>query len=225
MQRFFAGKDPKLVLFDLDGTLVDSVPDLAQAIDRMLVEIDRLPAGVEKVRNWVGNGAAVLVKRALSGTMHPAKELDGFDHAYALFLKFYAQATADKSELYSGVEQCLKTLQARGIQLGVVTNKPICFTETMLDGFSLSEYFQVVLGGDSLAQKKPEPEPLLSAMDACDAAPHNTLMVGDSSTDVRAARAAGCSVVCVPYGYNHGEDIALAKPDLVIENLSYLCSP
>ena len=224
-ERFFSGKDPKLVLFDLDGTLVDSVPDLAQAIDRMLVDMGRLPAGVEKVRHWVGNGAAVLVERALSGEMHPAKEIEGFERAYALFLAFYAQATADNSELYAGVEQCLQTLKARGIQLGVVTNKPICFTETMLDGFSLSEYFQVVLGGDSLEQKKPAPEPLLSAMKSCNAAPHNTLMVGDSSTDVRAARAAGCPVVCVPYGYNHGEDIALAKPDMVIEDLSVLCSP
>lgn len=220
MRQLFSGNDPALVLFDLDGTLVDSVPDLAHAIDRMLTTLGRPPAGVEAVRKWVGNGAAMLVRRALAGDMQGNPPCDAeFETAYAYFLQYYAEATADQSELYEGVEQCLTELRARKIKLGLVTNKPISFTNAMLDGFNLQHYFDVVLGGDSLAQKKPAPEPLLEAMKRCCASAAETLMVGDSESDVGAARAAGCAVVCVPYGYNHGRDIAASNPDLMISSL------
>lgn len=223
MRQLFSGSNPELVLFDLDGTLVDSVPDLAQAVDRMLSALGKPEAGVDKVRTWVGNGAAVLVERAISDEMYPSDIDQGeFEKAYALFLDYYAQATADQSVLYPGVEQCLQSLQQQSIRMGVVTNKPIRFTDTMLEGFGLSGYFDVVLGGDSLPQKKPEPEPLLEAMKRCDVEPESTLMVGDSKSDVGAARAAGCPVVCVPYGYNHGQDIADSNPDLIVESLSDL---
>lgn len=222
MQHLFAGEKPELILFDLDGTLVDSVPDLAQAVDRMLQAIDLPVAGIEAVRDWVGNGAAMLVRRALAGAMRPQEDDSRFEQAYQLFLQYYAEATADRSELYSGVEQTLQDLNASGVRMGVVTNKPIQFTDSMLSGFALAEYFDVVLGGDSLPQKKPSPEPLLHAMQLCGVSPEQTLMVGDSKTDVAAARAAGCPVVCVPYGYNHGEKIEEAKPDLVIECLTEL---
>ncbi|MGH1429945.1 MAG: phosphoglycolate phosphatase [Neptuniibacter sp.] len=223
MRQLFANKKPKLVLFDLDGTLVDSVPDLANAIDRMLLELGKETAGIERVRSWVGNGAAVLVQRALAGSMETQiSNSDEFDNAYALFLKFYGENTADQSRLYEGVVECLVSLQNQQIKMGLVTNKPIIFTRTMLAGFNLAEYFDVVIGGDSLPQKKPSPEPLLEAMASCSASPSETLMVGDSKSDVGAARAAGCPVICVPYGYNHGEDIAKYEPDLIVQSLAEL---
>lgn len=223
MRQLFADENPKLVLFDLDGTLVDSVPDLAHAIDRMLHELGKETVGIERVRSWVGNGAAVLVQRALAGCIE-AQIIDSgeFDQAYALFLKFYSENTADQSRLYEGVEECLVSLQNQQIKMGLVTNKPIQFTRTMLAGFKLDGFFDVVIGGDSLPQKKPSPEPLLEAMASCEATPSETLMVGDSKSDVGAARAAGCPVICVPYGYNHGEDIARYEPDLIVQSLAEL---
>lgn len=223
MQELFEGQNPKLVLFDLDGTLVHSVPDLAQAIDRMLVAIDRLPAGIDKVGQWVGNGAAVLVRRSLADDM-AGEGVDEslFDKAYELFLAFYSESTSDLSELYPGVLECLEWMRERGVKLGVVTNKPISFTHSMLEGFGISDFFEVVLGGDSLSERKPHPMPLQEAMKRCGTEPQNTLMVGDSVNDVAAARAAGCPVVCVPYGYNHGEDIALSNPDKIVGRLDHL---
>jgi len=225
MQRLFDGDDPALVLFDLDGTLVDSVPDLAQAVDRMLQALDRQPAGVARVRDWVGNGAQMLVKRALAGQHDVDQiELDAelFERGYGLFLDYYGEATADQSELYPGVIECLDGLKARGIAMAVVTNKPIGFTRSMLEGFGLSDYFPVVLGGDSLPTRKPDPEMLQVAMRQSGATAAQTLMVGDSLNDVGAARNAGCPVACVPYGYNHGLPIEQAEPDLIVDRLDQL---
>lgn len=223
MQSLFSGENPKLVLFDLDGTLVDSVPDLAGAVDRMLLSMGKQPAGVERVRQWVGNGAAVLVRRALTGKMEgPVVDDAEFESAYRLFIQYYGENTAKNSCLYEGVEDCLQSLKAQSIKMGLVTNKPIQFTRSMLSGFALDTYFDVVIGGDSLPQKKPSPEPLLEAMKSCSSSPQETLMVGDSKSDIGAARAAGCPVVCVPYGYNHGEDIADYNPDLIVGSLAEL---
>jgi len=225
MRHLFDGNDPALVLFDLDGTLVDSVPDLAQAVDRMLLALDRKVAGIDQVRNWVGNGAQMLVKRALAG-QHDVDNIDLdaalYERGYGLFLDYYGEATADQSELYPGVIECLDGLKARGIAMAVVTNKPISFTRSMLDGFGLSDYFPVVLGGDSLPTRKPDPEMLQVAMAESGATAAQTLMVGDSLNDVGAARNAGCPVACVPYGYNHGQPIEQAQPDLIVERLDQL---
>lgn len=223
MKSLFQGRYPQAVLFDLDGTLVDSVPDLTQAVDRMLVAFGMPAAGESAVRQWVGNGAQMLVKRALAGQLTvPEQEDARFNDAYQLFLQFYAESTADKSVLYPGVLECLQKLKALQIKMAVVTNKPMQFTTPMLAGFAIDAYFDVVLGGDSLAVKKPAPEPLWQAMKKLDVDVADTLMVGDSVNDLQAARAAGCPVVCVPYGYNHGEDIADSKPDLLVERLDQL---
>lgn len=223
MKSLFQGRYPQAVLFDLDGTLVDSVPDLTQAVDRMLVVFGMPAAGESAVRQWVGNGAQMLVKRALAGQLTvPELEDARFNDAYQLFLQFYAESTADKSVLYPGVLECLQKLKALQIKMAVVTNKPMQFTTPMLAGFAIDAYFDVVLGGDSLAVKKPAPEPLWQAMKQLDVDVADTLMIGDSVNDLQAARAAGCPVVCVPYGYNHGEDIADSKPDLLVERLDQL---
>lgn len=225
MRSLFAGKLPAAVLFDLDGTLVDSVPDLADAIDRMLRRMGQEPVGETAVRQWVGNGAQVLVKRALARHL----DISGlkinnavFEHAYELFLSYYAERTVERSELYPGVKTLLDALKADGVPMAVVTNKPLRFTEPMLVKLGLNAYFDCVLGGDSLEEKKPAPLPLQHAMQQLGTTPETTLMVGDSVNDLEAARAAGCPVVCVPYGYNHGQNIADSKPDLMVEQLDKL---
>lgn len=225
MRQLFEGQDPELILFDLDGTLVDSVPDLAAAVDEMLRALERPLAGLDKVRQWVGNGAPMLVQRALTDEQNPnADAIDSvlFDKAFSLFMSAYGSSASHSSTLYPGVMECLQGLQARGIKLGVVTNKPIQFTHPILDEFGLSPFFSMVLGGDSLPQKKPSPEPLWHAMELAGVAADRTLMVGDSKSDIGAARAAGCAVVAVPYGYNHGEPIQNYKPDLLVECLDQL---
>ncbi|MFW1677471.1 phosphoglycolate phosphatase [Pontibacter sp. JAM-7] len=225
MRNLFDGQLPQLVMFDLDGTLVDSVPDLAVAVDRMLQALDRPVAGEQKVRQWVGNGAAVLVQRALSGAIKVEPQLDAAltKRALALFMSFYAEATAEHSVLYPGVRSCLDQLQQAGVALGLVTNKPICFTTPLLAQLGLSSYFAVVLGGDSVAVKKPDPQMLFACLQAAEVAPEMSLMVGDSKNDVLAARAAGCPVACVSYGYNHGESIVASSPDLLVDSLMELC--
>lgn len=225
MRHLFNGQDPALVLFDLDGTLVDSVPDLAAAVDKMLIALDRPLAGLDQVRHWVGNGAPVLVQRALTSEQNPdPTDIDPvlFDQAFDLFMSAYGRHASHSSTLYPGVLACLQGLHARGIKLGVVTNKPIQFTHPILDEFELSPFFSVVLGGDSLPQKKPAPEPLMHAMALMGVTAAETLMVGDSKNDIGAARAAGCAVVAVPYGYNHGESIEIYEPDLLVECLDQL---
>jgi phosphoglycolate phosphatase len=212
----------RAILFDLDGTLVDSAPDLATAVNAMLAELDRPPVAEERVRAWVGNGARRLVKRALTGRMDGEPPGDLFEQAFPRFLSHYQRHLCDASQLYAGVADALGELRRRGLALGVVTNKPERFIGPLLAGLGIAQDFAVVVGGDTLAQKKPDPAPLLYAAQRLDAAPAQTLMVGDSRNDVLAARQAGMPVVCVPYGYNHGEDIRLTAPDAVVEDLREL---
>lgn len=213
---------PQLVLFDLDGTLLDSVPDLALAVDRTLAALARPLAGEASVRDWVGNGAQMLVKRALAYGGHDEPDDALFEQAFALFLQHYGQCCAEQSQLYPGVREYLNFLQESQVDMGLVTNKPISFTETLLDEFDLRRYFSVVLGGDSLVEKKPHPLPLLHAMTARSVAAEQTLMVGDSRSDIKAAQAAGCRVVAVTYGYNHGEPVSLYLPDIIVDDLMQL---
>lgn len=210
------------ILFDLDGTLVDSVPDLAAATDAMLVDMGRAVAGEALVREWVGNGAERLVKRALTGKMDgepPATELE---KAFPLFMEHYQRHLQGQSRLYPGVQESLADLQERGLALGLVTNKPKRFIAPLLEALGIAEVFAVVVGGDTLADKKPHPAPLLHAARQLGVEPAAALMVGDSRNDVLAARRAGMQIVCVPYGYNHGEDIRLTEPDAVVEDLREL---
>ena len=222
MQSLFRGQLPELVLFDLDGTLLDSVPDLALATDQMLQALQLDPAGETAVRSWVGNGAQVLVQRALTGQQDPdisSIDPDLFERAFTLFLDCYGKCSAERSQLYPGVLEYLDWLSSRDVKMGLVTNKPIRFTLPLLETFNLDRYFGLVLGGDSLEQKKPDPLPLQHAMHEFSSMPDMTLMVGDSKSDIRAAQAAGCPVVAVTYGYNHGEPVADYAPDLIVDNL------
>jgi phosphoglycolate phosphatase len=215
-------RKPKMILIDVDGTLVDSVPDLAFCVDEMMRRLGREPWGETRVRDWVGNGVERLVRRALVGQLNGEPDDADFAKAYPIFLDLYADNTSKRSLLYPGVREGLDYLKGVGYSLGCVTNKAAQFTEPLLKDLGIRDYFDIVVSGDTLEQKKPHPAPLLHAAEFFKVEPAQALMVGDSISDVKAARAAGFTIACVPYGYNHGEDIRLAKPDLVIENLAAL---
>ena len=213
---------PDMILIDVDGTLVDRVPDLAFCVDEMMQQLGREPWGENRVRDWVGNGVERLVRRALTGKLEGEPADDEFEKAYPVFLDLYADNTSKRSLLYPGVREGLDYLKVAGYALGCVTNKAAQFTIPLLKDLGVYDDFSIVVSGDTLEHKKPHPAPLLHAAEFFKVDPANALMVGDSVSDVKAARAAGFSVACVPYGYNHGEDIRVAKPDLVIESIAAL---
>ena len=194
-----------LVAFDLDGTLIDSVPDLALAVDAALADLDLPAAGEARVRDWVGNGSLVLMERA-----------------HSAFLAHYGRDPGAHTRLYPGVRECLDALRERGLPLALVTNKPHAFIAPLLEGLGLYEHFALCLGGDSLPEKKPHPAPLLHLASHFALAPSRCLMVGDSRHDIAAGRAAGFRTLAVPYGYNHGEPVQASAPDGVVESLAEL---
>lgn len=214
----------QLVLFDLDGTLVDSVPSLALAMDAMLRQLGREPAGEERARQWVGNGAPMLVARALSGDreVDPALDPELKQQALELFLQAYADCAHEQAQLYPGVEKCLHEMQQRGLTLALVTNKPARFIEPLLQTLGLQGHFELLLGGDSLSTKKPDPQPLHHCIDQLGSRPEATLMVGDSATDVQAARNAGVAVAAVSYGYSYPLPVSAAEPDWLVDCLTEL---
>ena len=214
--------EPGMILIDVDGTLVDSVPDLTFCVDEMMKQLGREPWGEARVRNWVGNGVERLVERALTGELDGVPEKAAYDAAYPIFLELYADNTSKRSRLYPGVREGLDYLTGAGYRLGCVTNKAERFTVPLLKDLGVHDAFRIVVSGDTLPYKKPHPAPLLHAAEFFKVAPEKSLMVGDSISDVKAARAAGFMIACVPYGYNHGDDIRLAAPDVVIESLASL---
>ncbi|MGQ7249771.1 phosphoglycolate phosphatase [Halomonas sp. V046] len=212
----------RLVAFDLDGTLVDSVPDLAVAVDAALVEVALEPAGEDKVRHWVGNGAWVLVERALTDALGEAPSEVLTRRTHDAFIAHYRRAPSARTRLYPGAKQALAGLHERGLTLCLVTNKPQAFIAPILRALGIDGYFAACLGGDTLARRKPDPLPLLHLCDRFDIAPRHCLMIGDSRHDVAAGKAAGFRTLAVPYGYNHGEPVADSDPDGVVESLDQL---
>ena len=222
LRELCGGELPRLVMFDLDGTLIDSVPDLAAAVDRMLVELGRTPAGVEKVRDWVGNGARVLVRRALAGGLdHAAVGEAETEEALARFLDIYADCH-NLTVLYPGVHELLEALSTAAVELAVVTNKPDRFVAPLLEQVGLGGYFRWIIGGDTLPQQKPDPAALLQVMRLAGVEASQSLFIGDSRNDVLAARAAAVPCIAVSYGYNHGRPIAEERPSLVVDSLAEL---
>jgi len=223
LRDLFQGRLPEAVLFDLDGTLVDSVPDLAEGVDRMLAQLGRPAAGEAAVRQWVGNGARVLVERALAGGFATEQLVtEDVDVALALFLEAYADCCSASTRLYPGVLKCLTALQDQGVAMGCVTNKPGRFTGDLLRAMELDGFFGGVVSGDTCRRKKPDPEPLLHCCELLAVDQVQTLMVGDSGNDILAARNAGMPVVAVSYGYNHGRPIEEDEPDCVLDTLAQL---
>ena len=171
LEQLFDGTLPRLVMFDLDGTLMDSVPDLAAAVDKMLMLLGRPPAGVARVRDWVGNGSRVLVRRALAGSYeHAGVDEDETDAALALFMQAYAGSHA-LTTVYPGVRECLDWLAAHEVALAVITNKPAQFVAPLLEEKGLGGYFGWLVGGDTLPQQKPDPAALFWVMDKVGATP------------------------------------------------------
>ena len=211
---------PNMILIDLDGTLVDSVPDLAFCVDAMMERLDRPPHGEARVRNWVGNGVERLVRRSLIGQLEGEPDEADFQRAYPIFLELYRDNTSQRSQLFPGVREGLDWLKANGYRLGCVTNKAAQFTEPLLRDLGVWDYFEIVISGDTLPRSKPDPLPLLHAAAHFGVQPAQALMIGDSISDVKAARAAGFTIFCMSYGYNHGQDIRDYHPDAVMDALT-----
>lgn len=225
LRELFNGELPRLVMFDLDGTLVDSVPDLAAAVDKTLHDLGRPSAGVNKVRDWVGNGARVLVRRALAGGLEHAHVDDAqAEQALELFMQHYA-ANHALTQVYFGVKPTLDWLREQQVELAIVTNKPERFVAPLLDEKGLGGYFRWIVGGDTLPQQKPDPAALRHVLRLARVEPAQALFVGDSRNDVRAAKAAGVPCVALSYGYNHGRPIAEEHPAQVLDCLSGLLRP
>jgi len=210
---------PEMILIDVDGTLVDSVPDLAWCVDAMMQQLGREPHGEDRVRDWVGNGVERLVRRALVGALDGEPDDADFEQAYPIFMELYAENTSKRSFLYPGVREGLDQLKAAGYQIGCVTNKAAQFTEPLLKDLGIFDDFSIVISGDTLAKKKPDPAPLLHATKYFGCDPAKSMMIGDSVSDVAAARAAGFQIICMSYGYNHGVDIREANPDAVVDSM------
>lgn len=217
MHSILAGK--RLVAFDLDGTLVDSVPDLAVAVQKMLGELNFPAPDDVQVRDWVGNGAPILVERALTWALGRSPEEALQARAFDAFMAYYGAAPNALTTLYPGVKTALEALHGAGFTLVLITNKPERFIVPILNHFGIREWFTLWVGGDTLAEKKPSPLPLLHAAHACQFSPSECLMVGDSRHDIAAGKAAGFATLALPYGYNHGDPIELSQPDYVMASL------
>jgi phosphoglycolate phosphatase len=205
------------VTLDLDGTLVDTVADLAEAANRMLAELGEPSRTVDEVRSFVGKGIPKLVERCLD-----RGELPSFDRLHAaheVFKRHYAEVNGVASTIYPGVMEGLEYLKARGVPMGVITNKANVFTDQLLERLGLTSYFAVVVGGDTTPNKKPHPDPVLYACDALGSRPEENLHIGDSMNDIEAARAAGSPVYCVPYGYNEGEEVDSDDCDALVSTV------
>ncbi len=212
----------RLIVIDLDGTLVDSAPDLVYATQKMLEQLGRESASAEQIRDWVGNGVNMLVKRALTGMKDPHENPSGFDSAYGIFAELYAANLSERSRLYPGVMEGLEELRKNAFVLACITNKHSRFAGNLLEKIGLARYFRSVVCGDTYEQRKPHPMPLLKTAEQFNIDPCRAVMVGDSTNDVKAARAAGFLSVCVPYGYRGQSSIEELGADHVIETIAEL---
>ncbi len=206
-------------IIDLDGTMVDTIGDFEAALNAALAELALPSVPRDFIALTVGKGSEHLIRSTLAqvggrGTL--------YEQAWARYQYHYEGVNGRHSEVYPGVEEGLRNLKARGWKLACLTNKPTAFARQLLQIKSLDHYFSEVFGGDAFERKKPDPLPLLKTCEALGTSPGRTLMVGDSSNDARAARAAGCPVVLVSYGYNHGEPVSDVDADGVVDRLDQL---
>jgi phosphoglycolate phosphatase len=210
----------KAVMIDLDGTLLDTIPDLAFAANAMLKVLERPPLDPELIRTFVGKGIPNLVSRTLAGNIEGNVSPEWLARALPIYERCYAEVNGRHTTIYAGVKEGLEQLRAAGFPLGCVTNKAMRFTGPLLEQTGLAGYFSQVVAGDTLAKKKPDPDPLWYACAAFRVAPKDMLMVGDSLNDAQAARAAGCPVFCVDYGYNEGHDVRQLDVDAIVSSLA-----
>lgn len=207
------------IVIDLDGTLLHTAPELAESANRMLRDMGRPAVAQDLLMSYIGNGIHWLVKRALTGDMHAEPDAALFDKALPIFEKHYTELLL-QSAPFPGVVDGLNRMKAAGYRLGCITNKVERYTAPLLKGLGLAHYFDIVLSGDTLPEKKPHPLPLLHSAKFFGVPIGQLLLVGDSLSDAMAARAAGCPIFCVPYGYNHGEPVEGLNVDAVIPDLT-----
>ena len=217
------------VIVDLDGTMVDTMGDFNEVINRMLRELALPSIDGQQIEHMVGKGSEHLLRSvlkhvlALDGRALSAMDVEAiYPSAWTSYQRHYLAINGQFSAVYAGVEEGLKGLRARGLRLACLTNKPTDFALPLLKAKGLDGYFEMVFGGDAFERKKPDPLPLIKTCEALGTAPARTLMVGDSSNDAQAARAAGCPVVLVTYGYNHGQPVRTVDADGFVDSLTQL---
>jgi phosphoglycolate phosphatase len=209
----------RAALIDLDGTLLDTAPDLAAAANRMLRALGRPPRPVEEIANYVGKGIARLVERSLTGDLEKSAGPELLQRALALFAPAYDEESGRSSRIYAGVEEGLKQLKAENLKLACVTNKAERFTLPLLERMNLLHYFDAVVCGDRVARPKPNPDCYVEACRRLGVQAQEAVIIGDSENDVQAARAAGIRVFCVTYGYREGKPVESLGADAVVSDL------
>ena len=209
----------RAVLIDLDGTLVDSLPDIACAVNSMRAGLGLSPLAVKQIASYVGRGVDVLVHRALTQTMNDQAPLDVFESGKHLFNRCYSEVNGNESHVYPGVRQALDDLRSKAMLLACVTNKPRAFTMQLLERTNLKAAFSAVVSGDDTEEKKPHAAPMLRACELLGVPAPHAIVIGDSENDARAARAAGCQVIIVETGYNEGKSFADLDADAIVPTL------
>jgi phosphoglycolate phosphatase len=203
-------------IIDLDGTMVDTLPDFAVVLGAVLRELNLPQVTAAFIRRTIGKGSEHLIRTTL---LEVGADAALYDRAWDLYQYHYLAVNGNHSSVYPGVAEGLEHFRARGWKLACLTNKPTVFARTLLQKMGLSNVFNVVLGGDAFERKKPDPLPLLRTCEILGSSPKRTLVIGDSSNDACAARAAGCPVLLVSYGYNHGEPVAMVDTDGIVDRL------
>lgn len=216
----FPLKDIHAVILDLDGTLIDSVPDLDAALNGMLQEMG-LPAIDEaSIRMFVGKGTPHLVKSTVSAYLDEKDTAKVLDEALTLFYKHYRTVNGERSHMYPYVREGLEQMATKKLKIACVTNKPSVFTEPLLAKNGIYPFFDVIYCADTFPKKKPDPFPMMMACRKFGLLPNQVVAIGDSENDAKAARAAGCVLFMVPYGYNYGIPVENLRPDAVVPDLS-----
>ncbi len=213
--------DIAAAIVDLDGTMIDTLGDFDVALNEVLAELGLPPITREAIAHRIGKGSEHLIREVLA---HAGGDPSLYSRAWDAYRRRYLAINGDHAEVYPGVREGLQALRAQGLRLACLTNKPSAFVLPLLKRKALVEFFDVVKGGDDFERKKPDPLPLVKTCEALALPPARTLMIGDSSNDARAARAAGCPVVLVTYGYNHGEPVRGVDADGWVDSIAQLAA-
>jgi phosphoglycolate phosphatase len=208
----------KAIMIDLDGTLMHTAPEIARASNKMLAALGKPTLDEWQIESYIGEGAHVLIKRCLTGQVAAEPDAAEYVEAQKLFFEFYANNAAE-SKPYPNVVEGLEAFKKAGYPLACVTNKPASFTLPLLAANDFMQFFELVVSGDTLSKKKPDPDQLIYICEKLGVSVADALLIGDSKTDIAAARSAGCYVFAVPYGYNQGQRVDAGAVDALIDNI------